>query len=113
MFGWLFNRKKDDEFRQIMVYFKGVYGVEIGSIEYAVDVDKLIKDFESIGYKAIFNKSFDEIDEPHLRKMRNNFKEAQLEISKMQHMIILKKVGNSGGHYGEYQKYKKKYLKMK
>jgi len=41
-----------------MVYFKGVYGVENGSIEYLVNSKWLIKQFSNIGYTLITNNNF-------------------------------------------------------
>jgi hypothetical protein len=122
-----FPSKDDtDVYKQIMIYFKGVYGVESGSIEYIVDLNYLINKFASIGFKAILSKNFMEINVPQLVKMRSGFNEAQKKVSSLHHLLILRN-GNgngngndnnnekisSGGYERKYKKYKTKYLREK
>lgn len=86
------NSNKNDDFRQIMVYFKGVYGVDAGSIEYVVNLDYLIKKFKSIGFSVITSNNFMEIDSVELKKITHNFNPSQKKISELHHVIIFKKL---------------------
>lgn len=110
-----FPSKDDTEnYKQIMIYFKGVYGVESGSIEYIVDINYLINKFKSIGFEVVLSKNFMDIDVPQVKKYREKFNEAQRKVSELHHLLILKtgsgNVVNKGGYKYKYLKYKTKYL---
>lgn len=64
-------RQKDipDNDNNILVYFKGAYGVASGSIEPIVDIDKLIKNFNEYGFKLLERKNFLDYDTPIKHKM--------------------------------------------
>lgn len=121
-----FPSKDDTEnYKQIMIYFKGVYGVESGSIEYIVDINYLIDKFKQIGFDIILSKNFMDIDVPELNKLRSNYNDAQKRVSQLHHLLIFKGNGgkptsremnnsNKGGYYKQkYLKYKSKYLEYK
>lgn len=116
--------------KQIMIYFRGVYGVESGSIEYIVDIDWLISKFESIGYGVLENKSFLETSQPHLIKIRDKLNETQKKVSELHKILIFSKnqkntIQEGGDKYYDYQndyhndyydlymKYKSKYISAK
>lgn len=114
-----FPSKEDTkDYKQIMIYFKGVYGVESGSIEYIVNINYLITRFEEIGFKVILSKNFMEIDIPELVGLRENFNAAQKSVSELHHVLVLsngKSGGKSGGTRGykyKYKKYKTKYYEL-
>lgn len=115
--------EKTDDLKKILIYFKGIYGVEQGSIEYLVDVQNLIKKFESIGYKVILNKFFTEVDDPGLVKIKNRLNYQQKLVSELHKIIVLRrdvsektmKGGNMDDeyYYQKYIKYKNKYLRYR
>jgi len=121
-----------DDYKQIMIYFKGVYGVESGSIEYIVDLNYLTDKFKTIGFNVVESKNFMEVDVPELVKLRNGFNDAQKKVSRLHHILVLNNSNNDndsnaksnlnidnnmstskGGFKHKYYKYKTKYLTLK
>jgi hypothetical protein len=78
------------DYQQIMIYFKGVYGVENGSIEYIVSIDYLISLFKKIGFYAVLNKNFMQITVPELYEGRKKYNNAQTKVSELHHILIFK-----------------------
>ena len=108
----IYRMKRDGEYSKIMVYFKGVYGVEKGSIEYLVDTNLLIKSFNAIGYQVVENTSLVDVDVPYLNKIKSKFNDAQRKVSELHKVIVFKK-SKHGGYYEKYMKYKIKYKRLK
>ena len=116
LYGIYDMNRTENGLQQIMIYFRGVYGVENGSIEYLVDIDWLIAKFESIGYKVVENKSFLDTSDPHLIRLRDKLNNTQKKVSELHKILILSKNEFSNkvaGYYNLYLKYKKKYINTK
>ena len=128
----IYKMDPDNEYKKIMVYFKGVYGVEKGSVEYLVDINNLIEKFSLIGYRAIENKSLLNVNVPYLNKMKNKLNRRQKLVSELHKIIIFKKYNKvgvegiermermkgierreNGVYYKKYLKYKTKYLALR
>jgi hypothetical protein len=109
------NNTNNNSLKQIMVYFKGVYGVESGSIEYVVDTSLLINKFNSIGYTVLENTNFLDINDPELIRIKNKLNNAQKLVSELHKIIVLKKVTDSkiNRYSDQHIKYKKKYMDAK
>lgn len=75
------NDTHDDN---ILVYLKGGYGMEHGSIEKIVNIDKIIKIFAEHNYKLIIRKPFLEYDS----HIKNQMSPAQKNISKYYTSVI-------------------------
>jgi len=90
----IYELEKSESLTKAMIYFKGVYGVEKGSIEYLVDVDNLIELFGTIGYNCILNEFFSDMTEPHLVKELNHMSKEQKKISEIHKVLIFKKISN-------------------
>lgn len=86
------NKVLNDNFRQIMVYFRGVYGVDSGSIEYIVNLDYLINQFKSIGFEVLTSNNFMNINNEELRKINQDYNNAQKKISELHHVIVFRKL---------------------
>jgi len=112
-----FPSKDDtDNYKQIMIYFKGVYGVESGSIEYIVDINYLIEKFKQIGFDVITSKNFMDITADELVKFRENYNDAQKNVTELHHLLVLGKQANNDKIFIDNSKegiYKKKYKKYK
>ena len=80
-----------DGHRRILVYFKGVYGVEQGSIEYLIDVNKVIHKFQGIGYKLIENRRMVDT-EGKLKGLRHKLNKQQYKIAELHRLLIMRKV---------------------
>lgn len=86
------NDQQTQNYRQVMVYFKGVYGVDNGSIEYIVSVNYLIKKFAEYKFDIMFQENFMQVQVPKLIEIRKNYNRAQKSISELQHLLIFKRV---------------------
>jgi SAM-dependent methyltransferase len=73
-----------DNNNDILVYFKGAFGVSSGSIEPILDIDKIIKIFESKGLKLIEKRNFTEYENDTKRKMSH----IQLRVSSYYMMMV-------------------------
>ena len=105
---------------KVMVYFKGVYGLERGSIEYLVDIPELVKKFESIGYDVIENRSFTEVVDPRLQGYLKKLYYKQKLVAELQRVLVFTKKGSSrhmgrstDNYYKQYKKYKQMYFDLK
>jgi len=108
----IYRMDPDGAYKKIMVYFKGVYGVESGSIEYLVDINDVVDKFKNAGFRLIDNKSLVEVEHPTLNKIRGKFSDAQRKVSELHRVLVFRK-GNTGGYYQKYLKYKVKYINLK
>lgn len=61
----------------IIVYFKGAYGVTNGSIEKLVDINKLVDTFSKNKFKLIYKRYFDQFNS----ETKKSMKDWQLEVS--------------------------------
>lgn len=77
-----YDNGKDDE---ILVYFKGAYGVNHGSVEKIVDVDNLIQVFAKYHFALLEKKSFLDYES----KIKNKMKPYQKKVSSYYTSIIL------------------------
>jgi SAM-dependent methyltransferase len=73
----MYNPKQVTEFngKEILVYFKGAYGVANGSVEPIVDINKLISKFAQNGIKLLERRNFLDFNLPLKHKMRHNQKQ--------------------------------------
>lgn len=73
----MYDIKQEKQFdnNDILVYFKGAYGVANGSIEKIIDIDKLVKKFADNDFKLLERKRFVEYDLPIKQKMHSNQRE--------------------------------------
>jgi len=71
----------------ILVYFKGAYGVSSGSLEPIIDINNLINIFENNNYKLIEKKNFAEYNIP----IKNKLNPYQLKVSSFYMSIIFEK----------------------
>ena len=85
------NERKNN-LHKVTVYFKGVYGVDNGSVEYLVNSKWLINKFYNIGYKVIENKNFLNIDKSNLVDLRNKLNNDQKKVSEIHKILVLKKM---------------------
>jgi hypothetical protein len=87
-----------------MIYFKGVYGVDSGAIEFIVDSNYLIQKLGSIGYHVINEANFNQVGSVV------DMNDAQKGVLELYKIMVFKK-----GQIGEsqYTKYKQKYLALK
>jgi SAM-dependent methyltransferase len=118
---------KQNNLKQVMVYFRGVYGVENGSIEHLISIGWLINKFSQIGYRVLENKNLLNVNQDHLLNIKNDLNEEQKKVSEIHRIIVFKKISNKftkfnkkGGadiniddFYFKYIKYKTKYLELK
>ncbi len=74
-----------DKTNQVLVYFKGTYGVQYGSIEYLVFKNYLLRKFD--GYTLVEEKGFLDID----LKLKNKMTDLQKEVSRYYKCYIFKK----------------------
>jgi SAM-dependent methyltransferase len=72
----------------ILVYFKGAFGVSSGSLEPIVDIEKLIKIFEKNNLKLIEKKNFAEYNLPIKNKLYPN----QLRVSSYYMSLVFEKI---------------------
>ena len=72
----------------ILVYFKGAFGVSSGSLEPIIDINKLIKIFENNKYKLLERKNFADYNIPIKNKLHPN----QLKVSSYYMSIIFEKI---------------------
>ena len=72
----------------ILVYFKGAFGVSSGSLEPIIDITKLIKKFENNNYKLIERRNFADYNIP----IKNKLSPIQLRVSSYYMSIIFEKV---------------------
>ena len=133
------GKRNKNNFKQVMVYFRGVYGVENGSIEHLVSIGWLINKFNKIGYRVLENKNLLNVNQDYLVDIKNNLNLEQKKVSEIHRIIVFKKFsGNKpnkfikpyknihnkkGGDgednnieedfYSKYIKYKTKYLDLK
>lgn len=68
----------------ILVYFKGAFGVSSGSIEPIIDIDKIVKIFASNGLELIEKRNFTEYENDTKKKMSN----IQLKVSSYYMMLV-------------------------
>ncbi|ARF10716.1 mRNA capping enzyme [Hokovirus HKV1] len=78
-------------YKKVMVYFKGVYGVESGSIEFVVSIDYLIKKFKEYSFKLVLNENFMQINFPKLVNIRKDYNKAQKLVSELHNIIIFER----------------------
>jgi SAM-dependent methyltransferase len=78
------NKFNDDTLNNVLVYFKGGYGMENGSIEKLVDIEKLIHIFNDNNYEIIDKKPFLNFDS----KIKNNMNSIQKNVSKYYISIV-------------------------
>jgi SAM-dependent methyltransferase len=71
----------------ILVYFKGAFGVSSGSLEPIIDIEKLIKIFEKNNLKLIEKKNFAEYNLPIKNKLYPN----QLRVSSYYMSLVFEK----------------------
>lgn len=107
------DRTQSPYYHQVMTYFRGYE--EYGKIEYIVDIDFLVEQFEKVGFKQIIKKNFMELPDLKLKQMREKFNDSQKKVIELHNIIILKNghVGGSTDFSHEYEKYKTKYLSIK
>jgi hypothetical protein len=72
----------------ILVYFKGAYGVSSGSLEPIIDINKLIKIFEDNQYKLLEKRNFADYNIP----IKNRLNPYQLRVSSYYMSIIFEKI---------------------
>jgi SAM-dependent methyltransferase len=72
----------------ILVYFKGAYGVSSGSLEPIIDINKLIKMFEDNGIKLLERRNFADYTIPIKNKLYPN----QLRVSSYYMSMIFEKI---------------------
>ncbi len=72
----------------ILVYFKGAYGVSSGSLEPIIDINKLIKRFQENNFKLLERKNFADYNLPIKNKLYPN----QLRVSSYYMSLIFVKV---------------------
>ena len=72
----------------ILVYFKGAFGVSSGSLEPIIDIEKLIKIFEKNNLKLIEKKNFTEYNLPIKNKLYPN----QLRVSSYYMSLVFEKI---------------------
>lgn len=75
----------------VLVYFSGVYGVSAGSFERLVHVGKLISEFEGAGFKMLERRP--------LSSFPNKLGKKELEISKLNTVVMLEYTGAVSGGY--------------
>lgn len=74
--------------KEVLVYFKGTYGVQNGSIEYIFDYNDMIKSFTDKGFNLIEKFSLLDIKIPERNKLNN----LQKEVSKFFMGLIFEKI---------------------
>jgi len=72
----------------ILVYFKGAFGVSSGSLEPIIDIEKLIKIFDEKGIKLIERKNFASYDIDVKKRMFPN----QLRVSSYYMSLVFEKI---------------------
>jgi hypothetical protein len=72
----------------ILVYFKGAFGVSSGSLEPIIDINKLIKIFEDNQYKLVERRNFADYNIP----VKNKLQPQQLKVSSYYMSIIFEKI---------------------
>ena len=77
-----------DKDNNILVYFKGAFGVSSGSLEPIIDINKLIKIFEDHGLKLLKRKNFADYNIPIRSKLYPN----QLKVSSYYMSLIFEKI---------------------
>lgn len=77
-----------DKENNILVYFKGAFGVSSGSLEPIIDINKLIKIFEDHGLKLLKRKNFADYNIPIRSKLYPN----QLKVSSYYMSLIFEKI---------------------
>lgn len=82
--------EKNSNFIKKMFYFSSVYGVESGSIEYLVDIDYLVKMFDSIGFYVEVNAGFLDIPISELKHTLDKLSPLQKKIPELQQLLIFK-----------------------
>jgi SAM-dependent methyltransferase len=102
----------EDGMKQVMVYFKGVYGVDQGSIESLVDVDKLIEQLGTIGYTLLEDFNFSKYNNPKINKIKKKLSYKQKLITDLHRCIVLEKT-QSGGNWIKYINNRNNYLELK
>ena len=75
-------------YNNILVYFKGAYGVSSGSLEPIIDINKLIKRFQENNFKLLERKNFADYNLPIKNKLYPN----QLRVSSYYMSLIFVKV---------------------
>lgn len=80
-----------NNFKKIMVYFKGVYCIENGYIEYLVNPKWLIKQFSNIGYTLITNHNFLNVYKQYLIDLKNNLSDKHKKVCELHTIFIFKK----------------------
>ena len=72
----------------ILVYFKGAFGVSSGSLEPIIDITKLIKTFQENQYKLLDRRNFADYNIP----IKNKLNPIQLRVSSYYMSIIFEKI---------------------
>lgn len=72
---------------EVLVYFKGTYGVDKGSIEYLVNVDNLINKFKDNSYSLIEKKNLNDVRNKYYRDLS----QIQLQVSKYHIVLVFEK----------------------
>jgi hypothetical protein len=73
---------------EVLVYFKGTYGVDKGSIEYLVNTDDLISQFKERSFKLVEKNNLDQIKNKYYFKMSKT----QLRVSKYHMVLVFEKL---------------------
>ena len=118
----IYKLDKENDLQKVMIYSKGIYGLETGSIEYLIDIDNIINKFKNIGYEMALNSAYSQYNEKDLYnildpKLKNIvdlyqiivFNKKNLKQDNLSHDDI--KIHNYDFQY-QYFKYKKKYLNL-
>ena len=77
-----------DTDNNILVYFKGAFGVSDGSLEPIIDINKLIKIFENNNFKLLERRNFTDYNIPHIK---NKMSSIQLRVSSYYMSLIFEK----------------------
>lgn len=82
------SEDSSEEYRKKLFFFRGVYGVENGSIEYAVNAEYLIKLFNNIGFNVILNKNFMEFTEPDIINKRKRYTPQHEKVTRIHRILV-------------------------
>lgn len=74
--------------QQILVYMRGVYGVDPGSVEFVIDIHRLIIFFKSNGFNLLLRKKLSSFDTPN-KKILQPY---QLQILDLFNVLLFEKI---------------------